>query len=154
MIITEIRDENQKSQYSKEVLRELPEWFGNETSLCQYVSDVRKFPYWAAIDENGKCIGFISIKTHYDHTGDIYVIGILPEYHREGIGRKLYASAEEYLILNKYRYVIVKTLSEKAQYEPYEKTRKFYLSIGFEPLITLTEMWDVENPCLIMIKVL
>jgi ribosomal protein S18 acetylase RimI-like enzyme len=154
MNITEIKDENLKSQYSNEVLQELPEWFGNENSLCQYASDVRKFPYWAAFDENGKCIGFISIKTHYDLTGDIYVIGILPEYHREGIGRKLYASAEEYLILNKYRYVIVKTLSEKAQYEPYEKTRKFYLSIGFEPLITLTEMWDEENPCLIMIKVL
>lgn len=39
-------------------------------------------------------------------------------------------------------------------YEPYEQTRKFYESIGFEPLITLTEMWDEENPCLIMIKML
>ena len=25
-------------------------------------------------------------------------------------------------------------------------------SVGFEPLITLTEMWDEDNPCLIMIK--
>lgn len=30
----------------------------------------------------------------------------------------------------------------------------FYKSVGFEPLITLTEMWDEENPCLIMLKVL
>lgn len=25
-------------------------------------------------------------------------------------------------------------------------------SVGFEPLITLTEMWDEETPCLIMVK--
>lgn len=36
----------------------------------------------------------------------------------------------------------------------YEKTRTFYKSVGFEPLITLTEMWDEEIPCLIMLKVL
>jgi hypothetical protein len=34
----------------------------------------------------------------------------------------------------------------------YEKTRKFYKKMGFEELITLMEMWDENNPCLIMIK--
>lgn len=49
---------------------------------------------------------------------------------------------------------MVETLSEKAEYAPYEKTRLFYEGVGFEPLITLTDMWDEENPCLIMIKTL
>lgn len=39
-------------------------------------------------------------------------------------------------------------------FEPYARTRSFYRSMGFEPLITLTEMWDENNPCLIMIKTL
>ncbi len=50
------------------------------------------------------------------------------------------------------KYMIVKTLSEQARSEPSERTRKFYLKVGFEELITLTEMWDENNPCLIMIK--
>lgn len=85
-------------------------------------------------------------------TGEIYVCGVLPEYHKKGVGKKLYAKAEEYFINCGCKYVIVKTLSEIVDYEPYEKTRAFYSKIGFDPLITLTEMWDAENPCLIMIK--
>jgi hypothetical protein len=52
------------------------------------------------------------------------------------------------------KYVIVKTLSDTDPYEPYARTRAFYRSVGFTPLLTLTEMWDEENPCLIMIKTL
>jgi hypothetical protein len=64
----------------------------------------------------------------------------------------LYNAAEAYFRQIGCTYVIVKTLSDTAQYEPYERTRRFYLSVGFEELLTLTEMWSEENPCLIMIK--
>lgn len=38
-------------------------------------------------------------------------------------------------------------------YLQFEKRKRgFYKSVGFKPLITLTEMWDEENPCLIMVK--
>lgn len=47
---------------------------------------------------------------------------------------------------------MVKTLSDKVDFEPYARTRAFYEKVGFEPLVILTEMWDEENPCLIMIK--
>ena len=50
--------------------------------------------------------------------------------------------------------MMVKTLSDIVDFEPYAQTRAFYESMGFQPLITLTEMWDEENPCLIMIKAL
>jgi GNAT superfamily N-acetyltransferase len=148
----EIQEPSKKSQYAEYVLRRLPEWFGIETALNDYARGVSSLPFWAAIDEQGDCIGFLSVKIHYGHTGDIYVCGVLPEYHKKGIGRMLFAAADEYFAKCGCKYVIVKTLSETAQYEPYERTRAFYLSIGFEPLITLTEMWDEDNPCLIMIK--
>jgi ribosomal protein S18 acetylase RimI-like enzyme len=150
--IVEITDEKSKSIYTENILRHLPEWFGNEKALCEYATNVAKFPYWIAVNQLGGCVGFISTKIHYGYTGDIYVFGVLPEYHNNGIGKKLFDSAEEYFINNACKYIIVKTLSEKAEYEPYERTRKFYLRVGFEPLITLQEIWDEENPCLIMIK--
>ncbi|MFA6119201.1 MAG: hypothetical protein WCT85_06020 [Parachlamydiales bacterium] len=48
----------------------------------------------------------------------------------------------------------VKTLSPSADDENYAKTRAFYLSMGFYPLEEFKTLWDENNPCLFMIKVL
>ena len=150
--IREITDSGKKSAYTRAILESLPDWFGKKESLEEYVEQVREFPYWAAFDAEGKCLGFFSAKMHYGHTGDIFVCGVLPEYHHMGIGKALYHTTERFFIKEGCKYVIVETLSDKADYEPYARTRRFYESVGFEPLITLTEMWDENNPCLIMIK--
>lgn len=83
---------------------------------------------------------------------DIFVCGVLPEHQHNGIGKALYNVVENYFIQIGCKYVIVKTLSDVVNFKPYVQTREFYKSIGFESLITLTEMWDEENPCLIMLK--
>jgi ribosomal protein S18 acetylase RimI-like enzyme len=150
--IVEIGDRSKKALYTREILEKLPEWFGNKQALDEYVQKVKEIPYYAALDIEGKCIGFFSIKIHYQHTGDIFVCGVLPERQHNGVGKALYHAVEKFLILNDCKYVIVKTLSDAVNFEPYAQTRRFYKSIGFEPLITLTEMWDEENPCLIMFK--
>ena len=152
--IIKIEDFDRKSSFTRNVLEKLPEWFGNKQALDEYVEEVRDIPYWAALSQDNVCIGFFSVKVHYGHTGDIFVCGVLPEYQHQGVGQSLYHAVEAYLVQNNCRYVIVKTLSEIIDYKPYEQTRKFYESIGFESLITLTEIWDEENPCLIMIKML
>ena len=149
--VVEIKENDKKAEFTNSILRMLLEWFGNEKSLLDYVNSVDKFPYWAAFDGN-KCIGFISIKIHYKRTGDIYVCGVDPEYHGKGIGTLLYKETEKFCVENECKYIIVKTLSEIVEYEPYLKTKKFYIKMGFVELLTLTEMWDKENPCLIMIK--
>ena len=152
--ITEIYEGDAKSQYAQETLERLSEWFGNKQALDEYATNVSSLPFWAAMNADSRCVGFIAVKTHYGHTGDIYVCGVLPEYHRRGVGKKLYACAEAYFIRGGCKRVIVKTLSDKSDYEPYARTRRFYESMGFEPLVTLTEMWDAQNPCLIMLKTL
>ena|SRR5690554_547103 len=149
-----IDDVKEKSLYTEKILRKLPQWFGNEKALMEYVEGVKDLPFFGAMNQDGDCIGFVSIKLHYEQTGDIYVCGVLPDYHNKGIGKKLFASVEKHLLQNGCKYIIVKTLSEIANYEPYERTRLFYKSVGFDQLITLKEMWDKQNPCLIMIKVL
>ena len=149
--IIKINDNNKKTECTNTILRKLPEWFGIEESIQEYVNTVYKYPFWAAFDKDN-CIGFFSGKIHYNRTGDIYVCGIDPEYHGKGIGTLLYKELENYFIRNACDYVIVKTLSEKNADTNYAKTRNFYKKIGFKELLTLTEMWDTNNPCLIMIK--
>lgn len=150
--VIEIQDYSKKSSCTKAVLEKLPEWFGDKQALDEYAEKVKQFPYYAALNTAGECIGFFSVKIHYQHTGDIFVCGVLPEYQHVGIGKALYHAAENYFVQKGCKYVIVKTLSDTVDFEPYARTRKFYRSVGFEPLITLTEMWDEENPCLIMFK--
>lgn len=150
----EVRDGAAKSAYTRKVLEGLPQWFGNEQALNGYVADVAPLHFWAAMDANDQCVGFFAVKTHYGHTGDIYVCGVQQEHHRSGIGRALYRLAEAHFIQIGCKHIIVKTLSDISPNESYKKTRKFYEGVGFEPLITLPELWDEDNPCLIMIKTL
>ena len=79
-------------------------------------------------------------------------MGILPEYHHKGIGRALIASCEAYCADKGNEFLTVKTLDESREDEGYEKTRLFYLSMGFKPLEVFPLLWDESNPCLFMAK--
>jgi len=149
--IIEVKDNNKKYEYTSIILKKLPEWFGNEKAILDYTNSVQNNLFWAAFDNNN-CIGFLSGKIHYNRTGDVYVVGVDPDYHGKGIGTLLYKELEKHCKEKKCEYIIVKTLSEIVEYKPYMKTKEFYIKMGFKELLTLTEMWDEENPCLIMIK--
>jgi hypothetical protein len=45
----------------------------------------------------------------------------------------------------------VKTLSPSRSDENYAKTRAFYQAMGFTPLEEFPQIWDENNPCLILI---
>jgi len=151
MKILQVSDGSTKSRYADRVLRDLPDWFGIEEALQDYVAGVADLPFWAAMVKE-ECVGFVAVKIHHGHTGDLYVLGIMKDYQGQGIGRKLLDSADAFFVEQGCKYVIVETLDESARSEPYDKTRQFYLKAGFEPLVTLPELWDEHNPCLIMIK--
>lgn len=152
--IEKVEDPNRRAAYTRQVLRALPEWFGNPEGLSEYCEKVKGLPLWAAVDEGGAPLGILAVTIHYSRTGDIVVMGVLPGLHRKGLGRGLYEAAESYFRQQGCACVMVKTLSDTADFPPYEATRRFYRGMGFAPLVTLTEMWDEENPCLIMLKAL
>ena len=43
-------------------------------------------------------------------------------------------------------------LDESRESKSYEKTRLFYLAMGFKPLEVFKTLWDEDNPCLFMVK--
>ena len=99
-------------------------------------------------------MGFVTLKIHNIYTADIFNIGILQEYHRQGIGHQLVQECISYCMKNSYKFLTVKTLDESANYEPYNSTRAFYLKEGFYPLEVFTSIWNEENPCLFLLKVI
>lgn len=146
-----IDDDELKSNITDNILHQLPKWFGIEESVKDYIKSVRGKVFYAAYDGND-AIGFICLKFNNQYTAEIYVMGILEQYHRKGIGRKLINIAEQYIKDNNYKFFMVKTLGESSDYEYYRRTREFYKSVGFYPLEEIKEIWNEENPCLIMVK--
>jgi ribosomal protein S18 acetylase RimI-like enzyme len=145
--IVKIDDGSKKIAYIHAILEKLPEWFDD----LQEYDIVLDYPFWAAFS-GARCVGFIVGKIHYAITGEVYVFGLDPAYHRKGIGTILYTELENYFLENNCNYAVVRTVSEQADCEPYERTRKFYRKMGFEDLFAMAEIWDEDNPCLVMIK--
>jgi len=133
------------------ILRELPSWFGNETPVLDYAKQCRTLPFWAAFDGK-QAVGFVALKPHNAFTSEVCVMGVLPAYHRKGIGRQLLACCEEFARQDGTRYLTVKTLADTHPSKSYAKTRAFYRTAGFVPLEIFPLHWDADNPCLVMVK--
>ena len=149
--IKEISSPEDKSSICNNILRALPDWFGIESSIVDYVEQVKAMPFYAAFNEN-KIIGFVALKIHNRYTSEICVMGVLQEYHRKGVGRMLVESCEKHCKNNSTEFLTVKTLDESRECEDYRKTRLFYESMGFRPLEVFPLLWDEDNPCLFLAK--
>jgi GNAT superfamily N-acetyltransferase len=151
--ICRLEDSALKSGISDTILRALPEWFGIESSIIEYVEGVVPSKFYVAHHEDAP-VGFLSITTHNIHTSEIYVMGILEPFHRQGVGRLLLNAAEDDLRKENVRFLMVKTLGSSHPDVHYARTREFYAHSGFYPLEEIPEVWGPANPCLIMVKAL
>lgn len=133
------------------ILRSLPEWFGIEDAIIHYLQEIENLPTFIT-QENNQVIGFLTLKLHTDFAAEIYVMGIRPDAHRQGLGRRLVHKAEDNLRQQGIEYLQVKTLSPEHPDSNYANTRTFYEALGFRHLEEFKELWGEENPCLQMIK--
>jgi N-acetylglutamate synthase-like GNAT family acetyltransferase len=133
------------------ILRALPDWFGLEASIQGYAAIIPTLPtFLAKVDD--KIIGFLSLKLHNPYSAEVYVMGVLQAFHHGGIGRALMENAERYAKSQQIEYLQVKTLGPSDDDANYVKTRAFYGAMGFRPLEEFTQIWDEDNPCLVMVK--
>jgi len=151
MNIQKIDTPKQKEYICNTILRSLPNWFGIEDAITDYVNKTQSMPFWAAYIKDAP-VGFITIKNHNQYTSEVYVMAVLSEYHRQGIGKQLIKQCENFSKKNGMEYLTVKTLDKSVHSESYEKTRNFYLAIGFRPLEVFPLLWDKDNPCLFLVK--
>ena len=133
------------------ILRSLPEWFGIEESTKTYIEESKTLPMIIA-KENNEAVGFISLKIHSEYTAEIYVMGVLPTYHRQGIATKLLSKAENELKKRRVEFLQVKTISPHHESQHYHISRLFYKSNRFREVEVFPTLWGPSNPCLLMIK--
>jgi len=142
------------STAAEPILRTLPQWFGIEDATLSYIRDAGEHPTLLATDpaREDLPVGFLTLMQHSPHAAEIYVMGVLPDYHRQGIGRALTLAAEAHLRASGVRFLQVKTLSDAHPDEGYKKTRAFYFSMGFVLLEAFPDLWGPHNPCWQLIK--
>jgi ribosomal protein S18 acetylase RimI-like enzyme len=131
----------------------LPEWFGIESAILDYEREIALQPTFLA-EYDGQVLGFLCLKPHNPFSAEILVMAVQPQAHRRGIGRALVAAAETYACAQGFEYLQVKTLGPSHPDQGYIKTRQFYQALGYRPLDEFTKIWDENNPCLVMVKML
>ena len=150
LIIKEIVDIKEKEKISREILNDLPEWFGMPESTEEYITDSQDKPFIACFMDN-EAVGFVVLNSTSVDCADIFVMGIKKKYHRMGIGTKLNDAYEKLAKKLGYTYTQVKTV-QTGHYKEYDITNNFYKSVGYKELEVFPTLWDEWNPCQIYIK--
>lgn len=140
----------EKENISSKILNALPDWFGLPDCTNNYIQECKKLPFWSAEVDNDT-VGFIALQETSKYTVEIFVMGVLLDYHHLGIGTKLYETCEAYAIQKGYDFIQVKTVKE-GTYKEYDQSNAFYKKMGFKELECFPTLWDKTNPCQIFIK--
>ena len=152
MEIIEVAEPKEKQRITRLILEALPDWFGVAESREAYIRESTGLPFFAAYDGE-KPVGFLCLKETGEATAEVHVMGVLQEYHRQGVGRELFGKAKEAAIRDGYSFLQVKTV-QPGWYEDYDRTNRFYLSLGFQEFEVFPTLWDEQNPCQVYVMYL
>lgn len=108
----------------------LPDWFGIPEANRHYAAQAEVLPGLVA-QADDEAVGLLLLKRHGAQSAEIYWLGVDPARHRHGIGTALVRSACASLHAEGAKFLFVATLHPSVAYEPYERTRLFYESMGF-----------------------
>ena len=149
MTVFQVDDPERKQAIAREILEALPDWFENTEAREQYIRESRERVFFAA-EREGRTIGFLCLKETGSCTVELAVMGVRMEYHRQGAGRALFQAARDYAAAAGYAFMQVKTV-QMGYYEDYDRTNRFYRSLGFREFEVIPSLWGKENPCQIYI---
>jgi len=126
------------------ISKELKEWF-NEKGRKDLKIDLNVDPA-IVIKEKNKVIGFL-IYASENGIMKIIWLGVKRIYQNKGAGKMMVKWIEDKAKKLGLKAIEVETLTDKEDYEPYEKTRKFYYKHGFNKIAYLMPRfkgWDRE----------
>ena len=149
MEIREIATAGEKQHIARLVLEALPDWFGIPEAREEYIEKSASRPFFAAFDGE-RAIGFLCLAETGKDTAELYVMGVLQEYHRRGVCKALFAAAKQRSKELGYSFLQVKTV-QMGKYPEYDATNCFYLALGFREFEVFPTLWNEWNPCQIYV---
>ena len=128
----------------------------NDDAMEKMPVDLREHDLYIAEEDDGQVVGFLTVLRRSADVGDVSWMGVRNDLWRQGIGTALLTKAAEDLASDGASILMVHTLSDTVDYEPYEATRAFYGSMGFKHLETIDPFSGMApgNPIAIYIRLL
>lgn len=93
--IKEISDPKEKALIARQVLNDLPEWFGRPESVENYIKAAQDKPFLAYLIDNAAA-GFIVLNATSADCAEIFVMGVKKNFQRQGVGRSLLSAYEKW----------------------------------------------------------
>ncbi|MBQ1589701.1 MAG: GNAT family N-acetyltransferase [Oscillospiraceae bacterium] len=149
MRIQMLDDRQEKQRVARVILEALPEWFGIPEARENYIRESAD-EIMLVSSEGGEPDGFLCLKETGRDTLELAVMGVLKEYHRQGVGTALVQAAKRIARERGYSFLQVKTV-QMGRYPEYDATNRFYLSLGFKEFEVFPTLWDEWNPCQIYV---
>lgn len=149
MRIQMLDDRQEKQRVARAILEALPEWFGIPEAREDYIRESAD-EIMLVSSEGGEPDGFLCLKETGRDTLELAVMGVLKEYHRQGVGTALVQAAKRIARERGYSFLQVKTV-QMGRYPEYDATNRFYLSLGFKEFEVFPTLWDEWNPCQIYV---
>ena len=150
--VRQVTDAEEKRKIARVILEGLTDWFENAESREAYIKSSGDLPFFAA-ERGGQPLGFLCLKETGRATVEMAVMGVQAACHRQGVGKALFDAAKEYAVSAGYLFMQVKTV-QMGCYEDYDRTNRFYRSMGFQELEVIPAIWGEENPCQIYVQAL
>ena len=144
-----VHDAEEKRRIARLILERLPEWFGIPEAREDYILKTAD-EIMIVSTESDTPNGFLCLKETGRDTAELAVMGVLKECHRRGIGTALFEAAKTIAVEKGYSFLQVKTV-QMGRYEEYDRTNRFYLSLGFKEFEVFPTLWDEWNPCQIYV---
>ncbi len=134
--IYKLESAEQRRSACVNITKQLPEWFAQENSNIQYAKDAEKFPAIVA-EFNDQAVALLVYKEILDdvlneQVVDMHWLGMLPEHHRQGIGKQLVSFLEDLVKEKQINTMTVETLDPEMKDKEYLQSYAFYESLGFE----------------------
>jgi GNAT superfamily N-acetyltransferase len=139
----------------RELMAGLSNWFAIPAATEAYLADLARLPTWVAtLGAERRVAGFISLTAPQPRAFEVHVLAVARDLHGRGVGRALMSLAEHCAAELGARFLQVKTLGPSHADPFYQKTRRFYAHLGYEPLFETDKLWGDGNPTLILVKAL
>ena len=144
-----VADPSEKTAVARAILEALPDWFEVTESREAYIRESAERLFFAAFAD-ARPVGFLCLRETGPAAVELAVMGVLREYHRQGVGKALFLAAKAQAERLGYAFMQVKTV-QMGRYEDYDRTNRFYQALGFRELEVFPTLWDEANPCQIYV---
>jgi GNAT superfamily N-acetyltransferase len=116
--------------------------------------DLAEHDLYVALDDDGGVVGFLTLLRRSPDVGEVSWMGVRIDRWGGGTGTALVERAADDLLADGASVLMVHTLADTVDYEPYEATRAFYRALGFVHLETIDPYPGMapDNPIAIYVR--